>query len=341
MNGQYKFMKLEILNHLPDGILQCQASELHQYLPGPCLINLKGQRDEALFISILLHGNEYTGWEAVKKLLAEYQDKLLPRSISLFIGNVNAARKGMRLLDNQHDYNRIWKLDGDSDEHKIAAQLLDELRIMKPVMAVDVHNNTGLNPHYACVNKLEKEFLHLATLFSRTVVYFICPDSVLSMALAKFCPSVTVECGKPEDSAGVEHAYNFLQACLHLDHFPHHDIKPQDIDVFHTVATVKVPGDIEIGFNDESADLCFIDNLDRLNFNELPAGTNLASTSIKGVPLHIKDEHGNDVTGKYIANIEGNLVTKTPLMPSMLTLDKKIIKQDCLCYLMERYPLYN
>ena len=334
-------MKLEILNQLPGGVLECAANELHQYFPGPCLVNLQGQRDEVLFISILLHGNEYTGWEAVRKLLTEYQEKPLPRSISLFIGNVNAAREGMRLLDNQHDYNRIWKLDGDSYEHKVAAQLLGELNNIKPVMAVDIHNNTGLNPHYACVNKLEKDFLHLATLFSRTVVYFICPDSVLSMALSKFCPAVTVECGKPEDSAGVEHAYNFLQACLHLDHFPHHEIAHQDIDVFHTVATVKVPEDMAVGFNDKTADINFINNLDRLNFTELPAGTRLANTSENGVPLNIRDEQGNDVTTRYIDNKEGELVTTTPLMTSMLTLDKKIIKQDCLCYLMERYPIEN
>jgi hypothetical protein len=333
-------MKLEILNQLPEGLLNCQANELHRYFSGPCLVNLQGIRDEVLFISVLLHGNEYTGWEAVKKLLLEYQEKSFPRSISLFVGNIAAAKEGLRLLESQHDYNRIWKLDGNNDEYKVAAQLLDELNRIKPALAVDIHNNTGLNPHYACVNKTDKNFLHLATLFSRTVVYFTCPDSVLSIALAEYCPAVTVECGKPEDKAGIEHAYNFLQACLHLDHFPSHNIAHQDIDVFHTVATVKVPADIRIGFGNEQVDLCFIDNLDHLNFHELPAGTRLASTAIaNGIPLQVKDEQDRDVTSRYFANHNGELVTTVPLMPSMLTLDKKIIKQDCLCYLMERYPL--
>lgn len=333
-------MKLEILETFPEGSLDCQANELHRFFNGPCLINLEGQRDEVLFISVLLHGNEYTGWEAVKKLINEYQDKPLPKSISLFIGNISAARQGLRLLDEQHDYNRIWKLDGESDEHKIAAQLLEQLKQIKPSIAVDVHNNTGLNPHYACINKTDKDFLHLATLFSRTVVYFTCPDSVMSVAMAELCPSVTVECGKPEDIAGVEHAYNFLQACLHLDHFPEHEISPQDIDVFHTVATVKVPNEIDIGFGTEQAELCFVDDLDRLNFSELPVGSQLASIpGSNDIPLQVKDEHGEDVTHRYFANHEGKLVTTTPVMPSMLTLDKAIIKQDCLCYLMERYPL--
>lgn len=333
-------MKLEVFNQLPDGVLQCQAKELHKYFPGPCLVNLQGQRDEVLFISVLLHGNEYTGWEAIKKLLAEYQDKPLPRSVSLFIGNVQAAREGLRLLDEQHDFNRIWKLDGDSEEHHIATQMLDEVKKLNPVMAIDIHNNTGLNPHYACVNKIDKDFFHLATLFSRTVVYFTCPDSVLSVALAELCPAVTVECGKPEDDAGIEHAYSFINACLHLDHFPSHNVAHQDIDIFHTVATVKVPEEISIGFNDDTADLCFIDNLDRLNFNELPAGTCLANTTTGSqVPVIVKDEEGKDVTERYFSIQQGKLVTTTPVMPSMLTLDKKIIKQDCLCYLMERYPV--
>ena len=30
------------------------------------------------------------------------------------------------------------------------------------------------------------------------------------------------------------------------------------------------------------------------------------------------------------------IVSKVPLMPSMLTRDERAIRQDCLCYLMER-----
>jgi len=30
---------------------------------------------------------------------------------------------------------------------------------------------------------------------------------------------------------------------------------------------------------------------------------------------------------------------RTPIMPSMLTVNERAIRQDCLCYLMERYPV--
>ncbi|MDV3241139.1 MAG: hypothetical protein LOY00_05035, partial [Methylocaldum sp.] len=36
---------------------------------------------------------------------------------------------------------------------------------------------------------------------------------------------------------------------------------------------------------------------------------------------------------------EDRLVLKRAVMPSMLTLDKRIIRQDCFCYLMERKSL--
>ena len=333
-------MQLSILNEIPDGLLDCGADELHQYLPGPCLINLQGKKDEVLFVSILMHGNEYTGWEAVRKLLKNYQDTVLPKSLSLFIGNIHAARGGARLLAGQEDYNRIWKQPSAEGDYAFAKQLLNELNKINPMMAVDIHNNTGLNPHYACVNKLEKDYLYLATLFSRTVVYFTHPDSVLSLALSEYCPAVTVECGKPDDAAGVEHALNFLQACLHLDHFPSHSIAEQDVDVFHTVATVYVNKEVSIGFGMEQADLCFISELDTLNFNELEEGTLLANAGKEiDVPFDVQNEAGVNVSNEYFVNKNGRIVTTVPIMPSMLTLKRDIIKQDCLCYLMERYPL--
>jgi hypothetical protein len=44
------------------------------------------------------------------------------------------------------------------------------------------------------------------------------------------------------------------------------------------------------------------------------------------------------VSREYFALDEGRLVLRRPAMPSMLTLDERIIRQDCLGYLMERCP---
>ncbi|MCW8949360.1 MAG: peptidase M14, partial [Sedimenticola sp.] len=85
---------LNELDRLPDGLLSLQAHELASALGGPTLIHLQGRQTPALFISILMHGNETTGWEAMRQLLGQYLvgggNRELPRSLSLFIGNVTA-----------------------------------------------------------------------------------------------------------------------------------------------------------------------------------------------------------------------------------------------------------
>ena len=335
---------LHQLNHIPAGLLDLEAHQLQALLDGPTLIHLDGRREPALFISVLMHGNESTGWEAVRQLLRRYDvaggEQPLPRSVSLFIGNVSAAAKGMRRLDAQPDYNRVWPgcEHSGTPEHAMMEQVVEIMRSRGIFASVDVHNNTGLNPHYACVNVIDTRFLHLASLFGRTVVYFIRPCGVQSLAMSKLCPSVTLECGKPGQPHGVEHALEYLDACLHLADFPQHPVSAHDIDLFHTVALVKVPEEVSFGFGSESGDIAFADDLDQLNFRELPAGTVLGYLR-DGSPAQLLawDERGEPVSERFFKIEDGEIRLRVPAMPSMLTRDAKVIRQDCFCYLMERY----
>lgn len=333
---------LQEIDHLPEGLLDLDASQLQGRLQGPTLMHLRGRREPALLVSVLMHGNETTGWEAVRRLLRNYQapDRVLPRSLFLFVSNVSAAAQGVRRLDRQPDYNRVWPgcEDSGSAEHAMMQRVVDIMRNRGCFASIDVHNNTGLNPHYACVNVIDSRFLHLATLFSRTVVYFIRPCGVQSMAMSKICPAVTLECGKPGDSHGVDHAASYLDACLHLAEHPRHPVAVQDIDLFHTVATVKVPENLSFGFNEPGVDIEFAEDLEYLNFRELPRGTALARIRDGVAPaLYAYDEQGRDVAGRYFLRQDGELRLRVPAMPSMLSRDRRVVRQDCLCYLMERY----
>jgi len=332
---------LRELDHLPEGLLRIEAEGLVQALDGPTLIHLTGRRPEPLFVSVLMHGNETVGWEAVRGLLARYDGgRQLPRAVSIFIGNVTAAARKVRRLPGQPDYNRVWPggETGESPESEMMSQVVEIMRPRRPFASIDVHNNTGLNPHYACVNRLDTAFLHLAMLFSRTVVYFLRPSGVQSMAFAELCPAVTLECGKVGQAHGVEHALQYLDACLHLSELPHHPIPAQDIDLFHTVAQVKVSPEASIGFAPTAGDIVFEPDLDRLNFQELPAGTSIGRIGDGGLNLlDVRDEKGRDVHRDYFGLREGQLLLQRPVMPSMLTRDLEVIRQDCLCYLMERY----
>ena len=214
------------------------------------------------------------------------------------------------------------------------------MRARRVFASIDLHNNTGLNPHYACVTRLWHPDLQLAALFGRTVVYFRRPLGVQTMAFAELCPSVTCECGKTGDESGVAHAENYLEACLQLAEAPVHPVRPGDVHLFHTVATVQVPGETRFAFESGPADLVFGADLEWFNFRELPAGTVFARCN--GQPaqcLEVRNEAGEEVGNEYF-ELDGELVRlRRSVMPSMLTRDARIIRQDCLCYFMERHPL--
>lgn len=326
---------------LPPGLLDLPASRLGEVLPGPALIHLTGRRTPPLFVSVLLHGNEDTGWMAAQSVLKKYAASELPRALSLFIGNVEAAGSGLRRLDGQPDYNRVWPGSEESHpaEQAMMQEVVDAMRARGVFASIDIHNNTGLNPHYACVNRLEPHFLHLATLFSRIVVYFVRPRGVQSAAFAALCPAVTVECGKPGTPGSVEHAAAFMEACLHVSEFPVHPVAPHDVDLFHTVATVKVPESATFGFGAPGADIDFVPELDHYNFRELARGDLLGRVR-PGSPARLQalDERGEDIGDRLFEYRQDGITLRNPLMPAMLTRDTRVIRQDCLCYLMERIP---
>jgi hypothetical protein len=356
--------QLTILNELPPALLTARSTELADHLPGPTLIHLPGRRDEPLFVSILLHGNEDVGPLAIQQVLREHADQPLPRALSLFIGNVEAARRGVRRLDHQPDYNRVWPGADDDGlpEHAMMRGIVDEMRRRRVFASIDLHNNTGRNPHYSCVNRLEDWHLQLASLFGRTVVFFERPHGVQSMAFSELCPAVTCECGKVGDAAGVAHAADFVQSCLHLAEVPTHPLAEGDAHLFHTVGTLKVKATASFGFavpnikavpNTTDAadanpgnDLILRGDLENLNFQVLPAGTVIGTVTgharshddrrNAGMPLDVWDQEGRNVTGEFIEIRDGAILLRREVVPSMLTQHLQVIRQDCLGYFMER-----
>ncbi|HHJ19614.1 MAG TPA: peptidase M14 [Gammaproteobacteria bacterium] len=331
------------LEQLPAMLLDCRADALHAAFPQPTLIHLTGRQPEPLFVSMMLHGNEPTGLLAVQRVLRRYKDTTLPRSLSLFLGNTQAAEQGLRRLEGQPDFNRVWPGTETPDvaEARLMQNIVTTLQSRQVFASIDIHNNTGMNPHYACVNTLASEHLQLASLFGRTVIYFIRPTGTQSAAMGKICPAVTIECGKPAEPHGVEHAADFIEACLHLSHFPETPVAEHDINLFHTVAQVKVPDTLSFSFSSKNVDLEFIPGLERLNFQEVPEGTVLAYCHQGNQPqLEVTNEAGEAVANTYFQCDHNTLKLKRSVMPSMLTQDEPVIRQDCLCYLMERLPFH-
>lgn len=326
-------------DHFPRSLLGVPAAALWRELKGPSLFKIAGRDEAPLFVSVLLHGNEDTGWQAIQSVLADTGARDLPRTLLLFVGNLDAARANVRTLPAQADYNRTWP--GTTLSHTAEAALMrqvwDIVRSQKPFASIDIHNNTGHNPHYACVNELSERFLHLARLFSRTVVYFKKPLGVQSAALAQICPAVTVECGRAGGMAGVAHAAEFVHAALALSHFPDHPVPDHDVDLMQTRAIIKVPADASLSFDGTPADFQFRADLDHLNFSELAPGTLFGRQGGEPArPLDVSPGGDFAFAGDYFSYADGEVRLARRAIPAMLTLDPSAIRLDCLGYLMQR-----
>ena len=334
---------LTILDRLPDGLLDLDADQLFAVLKQPTLIHLQGDRQPSLFVSILLHGNETTSWLAMRELLRKYQNynqnQRLPRSLSLFIGNVEAAQQRQRHLAHQPDYNRIWQMSPQPlPEQIMAQQVIAEMRSRGVFASIDIHNNTGRNPHYGCITCLDRDSLQLARLFDRNVVYYTSPKTVQSFAFGEFCPAIVVECGQPDLPDGTAHALAYVETCLNLESFANlPESAIADINLFHTVAIVKIPPELNFSFSTSpNDDITFPAAMDELNFCELPIGTAFGKVKTENAYLLAIGEDGAEKSDRFFAIQNGEIILKKAVMPSMISLNPKIVRQDCLCYLMER-----
>jgi len=338
--------RLYELDQLPAGLLETPAPSLHRILPGPTLIHLPGERPDALFVSVLQHGNEDAGLTAVQQLLAAYEGRPLPRALSLFIGNIEAARHGRRHLDGQADFNRAWPGTelAAGPETGLLAEVHERMRARPLFASVDIHNTSGSSPHHVGVNSLDPRCLQLAHRFSRTVVHFTRPRGAQAQAFLALCPAVILECGQVGSPEGVTHARDFLADCLQLDALPGEPPRPGDLELFASVALVTVLESVRFGFEwpahhtEADLDLSLPADIDRLNFRELEAGTVIGRCRGAQVPLQACDPGGRDVTARLFECSAQALRLRRALMPSMLTPDPQIIRQDCLCHLMERIP---
>ncbi|MEM8843578.1 MAG: M14 family metallopeptidase [Pseudomonadota bacterium] len=335
-------LELNELESYPKELLDISVEDLYRIFPQPTLLHLQGKSKETIFISVLLHGNESTGFYVAQALLKKYLNKPLPRCVSIFFGNTQAARHGKRFLNSQLDYNRVWPGTDHthSKEALIMEQVINELKTRNLFASIDIHNNTGLNPHYACINKLDNEFLNLAALFSKTAVYFLSPNGVQSMALSQLCPSVTLECGKAGSKSGLDHALEYVEAVIYLSKIAKSKVAPRDLNLFQTIARIKIPKNVSFSFNNDKSDLQFDKQLEKMNFSEMPAdtcfGETKCSTSIK---LDAYNDNNENITDNIFYMSGNKILLRSSMMPAMLTLDENVIKQDCLCYMMKRIHL--
>ena len=334
---------INLLEQLPAGILEVEANQLNKFVENHTLVHLEGKVKRPLFISILQHGDETTGWDALKALLQNHPGQL-PRSIYLLFGNVEAAAQNLRQLDGHPDFNRCWPgLHHKSCEVANKMTFITDLMAkIKPFASIDIHNNSGRNPHYAGINSLNAEFVNLGSLFSDTIIHFTSPDGIQSGAFAPFCPAVTIECGMSGTADGIEQTHTFLENLIRLSSLQSVPGIAEHQQVMNIFSTVKVKPEISIGIEGDvygEVDFVIIDDLDYLNFHMINEGTVFGRTQTADTPMPfaVTDQIGHDITDLYFEQKGLEVITKRKVVPAMITQSIHAIRLDCLCYFM--HPL--
>ncbi len=313
---------------------------VHIELGGTTLFHLRGRRSNKrpVCISTLLHGNETTGFYALQKVFGASADRTRYRDALILIGNPEAAQAGVRHLKSQRDFNRIWKDD------PFARKILQTIREHEPIVALDIHNTTGKNPHYGALRSLSPSNLGIASLFSRHVVHFETPEGTFTGETDLFCPSMTIECGQsgPRNAPTVDDVANFVTALLTRDEDTFHSRPKESFDVYRSFARLVVGPDTILAIEGQdcrSAELVLPNDLDAKNFCPFEPGQPLAQwvggpeRPRKGI--RVLDQHGADLTPQFLRWEGDQLVVAHRFVPSLLTLDLGIAKSDALGYIME------
>lgn len=327
---------LTVTSAIPVGLLDTAARDLHQVIDGPTLIELEGEQGAPLFVSCLMHGNEDSGLGAIQIVLRRLARQKPPRPMMILIGNVAAAREGMRRLEGQPDYNRVWPgctQDRETDEARTMAQIHARVVKRKAFAAIDIHNNTGRNPHYGVICVEDERVMTLAALFAPRAVLFRGLPGTQTASFSGQVPAITVECGQSGKIENAQAAARLVDAVLSLDVLNAADSRA-DLTLFHTLARVKLRSDVALKRDRFRPWLELENNLDLHNFSRLPEGFRFGKTN-HAMPFEVMNEDEQDVASSFFEIAEGRVHLTTSIIPAMLTTQERIIRQDCLCYLME------
>ena len=170
---------------------------------------------------------------------------------------------------------------------------------------------------------------------------FQSPKGVSTMAFDEICPAITLECSTPGNEPARKRAFDLIDDLMHMDHFPTKPLPAHDLQLVKNTATIKINANVTFCFEDDVSnssdmDLTVVKNFDHHNFTLLEENEVFAYSKVAKALL-VTSADGQDITDEIIQNDNGKLSLKKALMPAMISMDKKIVLQDCLCYLLEDY----
>lgn len=310
-------------------------------LGGSAWIEVPGRdRRRARAVATLVHGNEPSGVRAVHGWLRSGEPPAV--DAAFWIASVEAALHppgfAHRMLPGDADLNRCFFPPFEGRIGALAREALSRLRARAPEALLDLHNNTGHNPPYGVAPEAAESLLAVASLFGKHFVHSDLRLGALVEATSGDFPSLTVECGRAGDPAADAIAQAGLGRFLGADSL----LEGTDagaVEVLERPVRVEVRGGLRLAFAegpDPEADFTIAGDIDRHNFESVPAGTPIGWVRSGLWPLEARDAAGRDLAAQLFEVVEGELRTRRELIPIMMTTDETVAVADCLFYLVSR-----
>ncbi len=285
----------------------------------------------------LLHGNEPSGLRAMHRWLRA--GRRPATNTLLFIACVDTALREPhffhRHLPGRRDFNRCFSPPWRDAEGKLAESLLAMIVAVEPECLIDLHNNTGHNPAYGVAVRIGEAELGLVALFADRVVHAPLKLGTLVEATIDHCPSVTIECGRSGDPAADDIALAGLTTFLERDDLALRT-PGRSMSVLAEPIRICIKSEVSLAFGREArpdVQLTISDDMDRHNFELLPAGTPIGwlepGTSW---PLDARRPDASECS-RTMFQVRGNVLeTRRDFIPIMMTTKPEIVKSDCLFY---------
>ena len=307
-------------------------------LGGPAAIHVDGRdRTRARVVVTLLHGNEPSGLRAIHAWLRQRTTPAVDGW--LIVANVEAALAAPgfrhRMLPGRRDLNRCFLGPFDDRDGALARAILDLVADARPEAVIDLHNNTGHNPPYGVGLDTDSGTRHLVALFADRLVHSRLRLGALLEAFGP-PPCATIEVGRSGDPAADAVALSGLRRFLERDAVLTSGGEPL-LQVLEMPMRAELAAGVRLAVADAPAggvELTLRADLDRHNFERVAAGTPIGWCRGEVCPLELRDEDGSDRSADYFALGGGELRTKRPLVPIMITTDPAIAAADCLFYVV-------
>jgi hypothetical protein len=337
------------LRHLeapPASVIPVDHIEFLRALGGPAAIRLHGRdRTRCRVVVTLLHGNEPSGLTAIHRRLRDGQQ---PATDTLFVlGAVEAALAdpplSSRVLPDGTDLNRCFgpsTLPGPSRD--LALSILEAVRAVEPEALVDIHNNTGHSPPYAVATRIGAAERQLARFFGDLLVHYDLHIGALAEETPDLCPTVVIEAGRAGDPESDRTARDGLDVFLDASALFDRGSELPRLDVFHHPVRVEVAAGLRLAYGNQpepAAQLTIAEDIDRHNFELLPAGTEIGWLAPEARwPLVARGADGTDCSHELFVRDGARLVVRRSIVPIMMTTDAEIARSDCLFYVVEAQP---